>query len=124
MLTISGGVEVARTEERLEELKRRVSSATSWGEPGTELLTPEGVVERVPFVNPDVILGGWYTPGVSVVDPLRAGTLMREYAQEQGGLSTVNAEVTGLDVENGRIRRVRTTAGDIDAEVVFIACGV
>ena len=84
MLTISGGVEVARTEERLEELKRRVSSATSWGEPGTELLTPEGVVERVPFVNPDVILGGWYTPGVSVVDPLRAGTLMREYAQEQG----------------------------------------
>ena len=124
VLTISGGVEVARTEERLEELKRRVSSATSWGEPGTELLTPEGVVERVPFVNPDVILGGWYTPGVSVVDPLRAGTLMREYAQEHGGLSTVNAEVTGLDVENGRIRRVRTTAGDIDAEVVFIACGV
>src|SRR5215210_8783258 len=66
VLTVSGGVEVARTEERLEELRRRESSATSWGEPGTELLTPEGVVEHVPYVNPDAILGGWYTPGVSV----------------------------------------------------------
>jgi glycine/D-amino acid oxidase-like deaminating enzyme len=48
VLTISGGVEVARTEERMEELRRRVSSATSWGEPDTEPLTPVGVVERVP----------------------------------------------------------------------------
>ncbi|MGH3130527.1 MAG: GcvT family protein, partial [Gaiellaceae bacterium] len=125
VLTVSGGVEVARTEERMEELKRRMSSATSWGEPDTELLTPEGVVERVPFIDPDVILGGWYTPGVSVVDPLRAGTLMREYAQEHGGLTiAAGLEVTGLDVENGRVRRVHTDNGSIEAEVVFIACGV
>jgi glycine cleavage system aminomethyltransferase T/glycine/D-amino acid oxidase-like deaminating enzyme len=128
VLTISGGVEVARTEERLEELKRRVSSATSWGEPDTELLTPEGVVERVPYIDPDVILGGWYTPGVSVVDPLRAGTLMREYAQERGALTVVpSTEVTGIDVENGRcprVRRVHTDHGPIDAEAVFVCCGV
>jgi glycine cleavage system aminomethyltransferase T/glycine/D-amino acid oxidase-like deaminating enzyme len=125
VLTISGGVEVARTEERLEELKRRVSSATSWGEPDTELLTPEGVVERVPYIDPNVILGGWYTPGVSVVDPLRAGTLMREYAQEHGGLAIgAGVEVTGLDVENGRIRRVHTDNGSVEAEAVFICCGV
>ena len=30
----SGGLEVARTKERLEELKRRMSSAASWGEDG------------------------------------------------------------------------------------------
>ena len=40
VLTVSGGIEVARTEERLEELQRRQSSANAWGEPGTELLTP------------------------------------------------------------------------------------
>ena len=81
LATISGGVEVARTTERMEELNRRMSSALSWGEEGCELLTPAQVLEKVPFVNMDVILGGFYTPGVSVVDPLRAGTLMREYAQ-------------------------------------------
>jgi glycine cleavage system aminomethyltransferase T/glycine/D-amino acid oxidase-like deaminating enzyme len=125
VLTVSGGVEVARTEERMEELKRRESSATSWGEPDTELLTPEGVLERVPFIDPNVILGGWYTPGVSVVDPLRAGTLMREYAQEHGDLKiAAGVEVTGLDVENGRVRRVHTNNGSVEAETVFICCGV
>jgi glycine cleavage system aminomethyltransferase T/glycine/D-amino acid oxidase-like deaminating enzyme len=125
VLTVSGGVEVARTEERLEELKRRQSSALSWGEPDTEPLTPEQVVERVPFVNPDAILGGWYTPGVSVVDPLRAGTLMREYAQENGGLTiAASTEVTGIDVENRGVRRVHTDKGSVDAEAVFICCGV
>jgi glycine cleavage system aminomethyltransferase T/glycine/D-amino acid oxidase-like deaminating enzyme len=125
VLTVSGGVEVARTEERMEELKRRQSSAAAWGEPDTEFLRPEQVVERVPFVNPAAILGGWYTPGVAVVDPLRAGTLMREYAQERDGLViAAGAEVTGIDVENGRVRRVRTDKGEIEAEAVFVACGV
>jgi glycine cleavage system aminomethyltransferase T/glycine/D-amino acid oxidase-like deaminating enzyme len=125
VLTTSGGVEVARTAERLEELRRRQASATAWGEPGTELLSPEGVLERVPYIDPSVILGGWYTPGVSVVDPLRAGTLMREYAHERGALTILaGREVTGLDVENGRLRRVRTDDGDIETETVFVACGV
>src|SRR6056297_3365150 len=31
--TESGGIEVARTEERVEELKRRMQSAKAWGEP-------------------------------------------------------------------------------------------
>ncbi len=124
LATISGGVEVARTRERLEELNRRMSSALSWGEEGCELLTPAQVLERVPFVSTDVILGGFYTPGVSVVDPLRAGTLMREYAQERGAGVFASTEVTGIDVEHNRVRRVHTDKGSIDAEYVFVACGV
>src|SRR5438270_7456546 len=121
----SGGVEVARTEARMEELRRRMASATSWGEPGVELLTPAQVLERVPYIAEDVILGGFYTPHVTVVDPLRAGTLMREYAQERGALSiAASTEVTGIDVERGRVRRVHTTNGAIEAEYVFVCCGV
>jgi glycine cleavage system aminomethyltransferase T len=60
-----------------------------------------------------------------VVDSLRAGTIMRERALETGALTVVpTVEVVGLDVEEGRIRRVRTTGGDIEAETVVIACGV
>ncbi len=120
----SGGIEVARTEERMEELNRRVSSATSWGEPDVELIDPDRVLELVPYVKKDVILGGFYTPGVTVVDPLRAGTLMREYAQERDALSILaSTEVTGLTA-NGRIQKVHTDKGDIDTEYLFIACGV
>jgi glycine cleavage system aminomethyltransferase T/glycine/D-amino acid oxidase-like deaminating enzyme len=120
----SGGVEVARTQQRMEELNRRMSSALSWGEEGCELLTPSQVVERVPYLNKDVILGGFYTPGVSVVDPLRAGTLMREYAQERGASVFASIEVTGIEVERNRVRRVHTDRGSVGAEYVFIACGV
>jgi len=119
-----GGLEVARTKERLEELRRRMSSAIAWGEEA-ELLTPDQVVEHVPFVNKDILTGGWFSKGVTVVDSLRAGTLMREYARDQGALTiSASTEVTGIDVENGALKRVHTDKGDIDAEVVIIACGV
>jgi glycine cleavage system aminomethyltransferase T/glycine/D-amino acid oxidase-like deaminating enzyme len=118
-------VEVARTPERLEELKRRVASGTSWGIEGMELLSPAGVKERVPFLNDEVILGGFFTEGVGVVDSLRAGTLMRERAQEAGALTvSANTEVTGIDVDGGRIVGVRTDKGDVRCETVVICCGV
>ncbi len=124
VFTESGGFEVARSEERMEELRRRMTSARIWGIE-SELVTPEQVVERVPFLDPSQIIGAFWTPSVGVVDSLRAGTIMRERALELGALTVLpTVEVTGLDVEEGRIRRVRTTGGDIEAETVVIACGV
>ena len=127
--TTCGGVEVARTEERMEELRRRMTSARSWGIE-TELLTPDEVVARVPFVNGDVIKGGFYTPAVSVVDSVKAGTIMRERARAKGVLTVLdNTEVTGLEVERRpfgrpRICAVATDRGTIEAAQVVIACGV
>src|SRR5258705_1613405 len=41
--TECGGLEVARTEERMEELRRRMSSAASWGVDGVSLVTAAGI---------------------------------------------------------------------------------
>ena len=123
--TQSGGIEVARTEERMEELRRRMASAKAWGIEGVRIVTPAEIKEMVPYIDESVIVGGFHTEGVGVVDSLRAGTLMREEAQASGALTVVpNVEVTGIDVEDGRVRRVRTTDGDVEAEIVAIACGV
>jgi glycine/D-amino acid oxidase-like deaminating enzyme len=119
----SGGIEIARTEERMQELTRRVVSAKSWGIEPVELLTPQQVKDKVPYINETLILGGFYTPGAGVVDSLRAGTIMRERAQEAGMKVSANTEVLGIDVENGRATRVRTTKGDFDADLIVIACG-
>jgi glycine cleavage system aminomethyltransferase T/glycine/D-amino acid oxidase-like deaminating enzyme len=120
----SGGFEVARTQERMQELHRRMASAKAWGI-DAEMVSPAQVADKVPYLDPSMILGAFWTPSVGVVDSLRAGTLMRERAQEAGALLVVStAEVTGLGVEGERIRRVHTTGGDIEAEVVVIACGV
>src|SRR5919197_3678762 len=119
-----GGIEVARTEERMEELRRRMGSAKSWGVEGCRLLAPAEVKELVPFVNDEILLGAFYTPSVAVVDSLRFGTIMRERAQERGAHVFANTEVLGIDVEDGRVRRVRTSRGDVETETVAIACGV
>ena len=128
VFTQSGGFELARTEERMEELRRRMSSAKAWGieaelvEPGVR--EGEGPVHRDRPVHRRLL------------DPQRGrrrlaarGDDHAQSALETGALTVVpNVEVTGLDAEGadgGRtIRRVRTTGGDIEAEYVVIACGV
>lgn len=124
VLVESGGIEVARTEERMEELRRRMSSSKSWGIE-SHMVSPEEIKELVPFINEEVIIGGFHTPSVSVVDSLRAGTLMREYGLESGVLTTMpNTEVLDIEVEDGQVKAVVTDKGRVEAEYVVIACGV
>ncbi|RIK17876.1 MAG: glycine cleavage system protein T [Acidobacteria bacterium] len=124
VFTESGGIEVARTEERMEELRRRMSSSRARGVE-SRMVTPQEVAEMVPFLEPSVIVGGFYTPSVGVVDSLRAGTIMRERAMARNALTVVaNVEVTDLLVEDGHVRGVETTGGTIHADTVVIACGV
>src|SRR5881392_3831038 len=47
VFTQCGGFEVARTEERMEELRRRMSSAKAWGI-DAEIVSPAFVKEKVP----------------------------------------------------------------------------
>jgi glycine cleavage system aminomethyltransferase T/glycine/D-amino acid oxidase-like deaminating enzyme len=124
VFTESGGIEVARTPERMQELKRRVTKAKAWGIPA-EHLTPEGVQKLVPYLDPSVILGGGYFPTVGVVDSLRAGTLMRERAQAGGALAVVSgAEVLDVTTEAERVTGVVTSKGEIATDHVVICCGV
>src|ERR1039457_5298307 len=123
VFTECGGIEVARTEERMQELTRRVVSARTWGIEPVSLLTPQEIKQLVPFINEELLLGGFYTPGAGVVDSLRAATIMRERAVEAGMTVAANTEVLGIDVEHGRVKRLRTTRGEIETERVVIACG-
>ena len=126
VFTESGGIEVARTQARCEELRRRASAAKAWGFTH-ELLSPLEVAKLVPYLDPDAILAGLYFPGVGVVDSLRAGTIMRERAQQVDALQVLaGTEVTGIDLSagDGRVRSVQTTAGKIETEICVICCGV
>ncbi len=124
VFTQSGGIEVARTPERMEELKRRLAASKSWGIE-SELIDPAQVKALVPYIETSIVLGGFHTPGVGVVDSLRAGTIMRERATELGALTIASGtEVTGIDVVDGHVRGVRTDRGTIAADTVLICCGV
>jgi glycine cleavage system aminomethyltransferase T/glycine/D-amino acid oxidase-like deaminating enzyme len=126
----SGGIEVARTQERMDEFQRRMTSATAWGVEA-ELLTPAQVKELVPFINDEVILGGFHCPTVSVVDSLDTGTLFRNEAIDKTGMQVfANTEVLDVETEPEpatglrKVTAVVTDKGRIEAEYVVIACGV
>ena len=124
----SGGIEVARKPERLEEFKRRMTSAKAWGIEG-RLVTPAEIKELVPFINEEILLGGFYTPSVSCVDSLETGTQMRNEAVDAGALQVfANTEVLDIETEDGpggpKVTAVVTNKGRIEAEYVAIACGV
>jgi glycine cleavage system aminomethyltransferase T/glycine/D-amino acid oxidase-like deaminating enzyme len=123
--TECGGIEVARTEERMEEFRRRMASAKSWGIEGARLVTPAQIRELVPYVAESILLGGFYCPTVGVVDSLRFGTLCREKGIASGRLAVfANTEVHAIDVQHGRVRAIETSRGRIEAEHVVVACGV
>src|ERR1017187_1606517 len=126
VFTQSGGIEIARTEARRQELRRRASAATAWGVPH-QTLSPEQVKNLVPYLDVEIILEGLYFPTVGVVDSLRAGTLMREEAQQMGALEVrANTEIIGIDLSQDRksVKAVRTSSGDIETDAIAICCGV
>ena len=118
-----GGIEVAREPQRLEEFKRRMTSAKAWGI-DARLVTPAEIKEMVPFINEEILLGGYYTPSVSVVDSLATGTRMREEAVAAGVLQVfANTEVLDLETERHarrlpKVSAVVTDKGRIEAEHV------
>jgi glycine cleavage system aminomethyltransferase T/glycine/D-amino acid oxidase-like deaminating enzyme len=121
----SGGIEVSRTPERDEELKRRYQLARAWGEPA-ELLSAEEVKEKVPYINEDVVTSGFYCPDAGTIDPLHAGQIMRDRAKENGTLTvSANTAVKDIHVENGEARAVETDKGTVSVEnEIIIAAGV
>ena len=124
--TECGGIEVARTEERMEELRRRMASAKSWGVDSARLVTPAEIKELVPYIDESILLGGFYCPTVSVVDSLRAGTIMRERgdgARRPAGVRRTPRSRRWTSSTDAS-RRVHTSRGTIEAEMVVIACGV
>jgi glycine cleavage system aminomethyltransferase T/glycine/D-amino acid oxidase-like deaminating enzyme len=124
VFTESGGIEVARTAERVQELRRRCTKAKAWGIPA-ELLSPDGVKKLVPYLDESVILGGAYFPTVGVVDSLRAGTLMREQAQASGALTVLSGtEILDLKTSGEQVTGVVTAQGEIATDNVVICCGV
>jgi glycine cleavage system aminomethyltransferase T/glycine/D-amino acid oxidase-like deaminating enzyme len=113
-----GGIEVARSPERMEFLQRRVEHATAYGLPDPQLLSPEEVTEHLPLVDADEILGGYYSPTDGRVDGIAA---LQWYVEQSDAAFHGHTEVTGLDVSGGAIRAVETDRGRIDCDRCVLA---
>jgi dimethylglycine oxidase len=119
-----GGIEVATTHERTEELKRRRGYARGYGIEGTELLTPEETAERIPILDPGHILGAYLVPSDGIAKGVRVAAALGAKAQAKGVTFEGGVRVSGFDIRDGRVRGVRTEQGDIECEQVLVCAGI
>ncbi len=123
--TTVGGLDLARTPERIADYRRRMGFIRTWGDFRAELLSPAEIKALVPYLDDSILLGGLYLPSTGVVDAIRAATLMREAATAAGALQAFPlTEVLGIDVDQDRVTGVRTDRGTIRSDVVILCGGV
>ncbi len=117
-----GGMRLATTPSRVEELLRQASSATTYGL-DLELLSPAALASRLPMLDvSDVRLAGWL-PGDGYLRPDALAGALAAGARALGVTFATGTSVTGIEVVDGRVRAVQTPRGRIATEIVVNAAG-
>jgi glycine cleavage system aminomethyltransferase T/glycine/D-amino acid oxidase-like deaminating enzyme len=118
-----GGIRLASSEERMEELRRQAGWAKTFGLP-LELISAEEAQELFPLMSTEGVLGAAWLPTDGYIDPAQLTYALADGARQGGCRIFTSTRVTGIDVRDGRVRGVRTDKGDIEAEVVVDAGGI
>jgi dimethylglycine oxidase len=118
-----GTLEVARTPDRLMELHRRRNAALAWGWRG-EMLDPVACRRLWPILDVDGLLGGFATRGEGLAVALRAVEAQARSAVARGATFLGSTEVESIVRAGGHVTGVRTSAGEIPADVVVCCAGV
>jgi glycine cleavage system T protein len=118
-----GGIRLASSEERMEELRRQAGWAKTFGLP-LELISAEEAKELFPLMSTEGVLGAAWLPTDGYIDPAQLTYALADGARQGGCRIFTSTRVTGIDVRDGRVRGVRTDRGDVEAEVVIDAGGM
>jgi 4-methylaminobutanoate oxidase (formaldehyde-forming) len=121
--TESGGIKLASSEQRLAEIRRQVSWARTYGLPLHEI-SPAEVAERFPLVDLDGVVGAAYLDSDGHLDPSQLCYSLAAAARAMGVRIRQHTRVIGIDVDRGRVHRVRTDHGDVACEVVVNCAGM
>jgi 4-methylaminobutanoate oxidase (formaldehyde-forming) len=117
-----GGLRLASSAERMEDLKQLVGMAQSFGVP-MDLISPKEALDLFPIMNPDGIAGAAYTPNDGVIDPTGLTNALATGAKQRGARIFTDTNVEKINLKNGCIHDVVTDKGTIETEVVVNAAG-
>jgi glycine cleavage system aminomethyltransferase T/glycine/D-amino acid oxidase-like deaminating enzyme len=118
-----GGLRLASSTERLEELERQVGWAETFGLP-LHRLTAAEAQDLFPLMATDRVLGATYLPTDGYLDPSQLTYALAKVARAKGVRVQERTRVVGIDVVEGAVRGVRTDQGDVECEVVVDAAGM
>ncbi len=116
-----GSVRLATSRDRLDEFRRRASTAALVGVP-VEIVAPDRVVELFPLLDPAGVLAAAYLPTDGHVDPSSVTHAFAAGASARGARIVRHAPVTGIERGRG-CWTLSTSRGSIRAEIVVNAAG-
>ena len=117
-----GGVIVARTEDRMTQLRRTAATADAFGL-DCSLLTPDEALERWPVMRVDDLVGAIWLPGDGKANPTDLTQALAKGARLGGARIVEKVRVTDVLTRDGAVTGVRTDRGDVEAEVVVNCAG-
>jgi glycine cleavage system aminomethyltransferase T/glycine/D-amino acid oxidase-like deaminating enzyme len=118
-----GGLRLASSRERFEELQRQAGWAKTFGLP-LELLGPDECKALFPPMETDGVVGGAYLPTDGYLDPSELTFALAEGARRRGAEIAPFTRVTGIELRGGRVAAVVTDKGTIRTDVVVNAGGI
>lgn len=117
-----GGVTVARTEDRMVQLRRTAANAAAF-DLQCELLSPEEALAHYPVMRVDDLVGAIWLPADGKANPTDLTFALAKGARNRGCRIVEKTRVLGVLVKDGQVRGVRTGAGTIEAEIVVNCAG-
>jgi 4-methylaminobutanoate oxidase (formaldehyde-forming) len=119
-----GSLRIASSENQLRELQRTASRTRAIGL-DAELVGPAEAGRFLPAMSRDSLFGAVWLPGDGYLDPHGATHGVAAAARAMGVRVRLNTRVTGIELSDRRqVRRVLTTDGPIEAEIIVNAAGM
>jgi glycine cleavage system aminomethyltransferase T/glycine/D-amino acid oxidase-like deaminating enzyme len=126
-----GGIRLASSEERMEELRRQAGWAKTFGLP-LELISAGEAQAMFPLMSTEGVLGAAWLPTDGYIDPAQLTYALADGARRGGCRVFTGTRVSAIEVRDGRVRAVETVrelGGEtvrnrIEAEVVVDAGGM
>ncbi len=118
-----GSISVARTAERMVELRRGAAMARCF-DVDVEVITPAEAGRRWPLMRTDDLVGAVWIPRDGRTDPVDTARALARGARLGGARIVEQAAVTGIVRRGGAVAGVRTERGDVACEVVVNCAGM
>ncbi|MDO9404051.1 MAG: FAD-dependent oxidoreductase [Polaromonas sp.] len=121
-----GSVNVARTPERMQVLRKQVAMAQSFGVDCHEI-SPQEAGDKYPIMRTDDLQGAIWLPGDGKANPADLCMSLAKGARNRGVTIVEGIEVTGVIIEGGKAVGVRTLqdgeTGEVRCETLVNCAG-
>jgi heterotetrameric sarcosine oxidase gamma subunit len=117
-----GGVTVARTQDRMTQLRRTAATAEAF-DLDCEIISPAQAKERYPLLDATDLVGAIWLPGDGTANPTDLTSALARGARMRGAKVIEGVRVTGVSTEHGAITGVRTDHGTLETAVVVNCAG-